>query len=82
LKFGVEGFEMKYWVLLSQFELLKNYVPLAQLAEECGYAGVLIPDHVVFPVSYETTHPIKHPTTPEDMFSRERKRSQGGIVRA
>jgi probable F420-dependent oxidoreductase len=59
---------MKYWVLLSQFELLQNYVPLAQLAEECGYAGVLIPDHVVFPVSYETTHPIKHPTTPEDMF--------------
>lgn len=59
---------MKYWIMLSQFEQLEHYVPLAQLVEECGYAGVLIPDHVVFPVVYDTRHPIGHPTSPEDLF--------------
>jgi probable F420-dependent oxidoreductase len=59
---------MKYWIMLSQFEELEHYAPLAKLVEECGYAGILIPDHCVFPVEYDTQHPLKHPTTPEDKF--------------
>jgi probable F420-dependent oxidoreductase len=59
---------MKYWIMLSQFEQLENYVPLAQLVEECGYAGVLIPDHLVLPAHFDTRHPIGHPTDPEDIW--------------
>lgn len=59
---------MKYWIMLSQWELLANYVPLAQMVEECGFAGVLIPDHLVLPAHYDTEHPLKHPTDPEDLW--------------
>ena len=59
---------MKYWIMLSQWEQLANYVPLAQMAEECGYAGVLIPDHLVLPAHYDTEHPLKHPTNSEDLW--------------
>lgn len=59
---------MKYWIMLSQWEQLRNYVPLALMAEECGYAGVLVPDHLVLPAHYDTEHPLKHPTDPEDLW--------------
>jgi probable F420-dependent oxidoreductase len=59
---------MKYWIMLSQVELVQNYAPLARLAEECGYSGILVPDHVVLPAIYDSQHPIKHPTNPEDIW--------------
>lgn len=38
------------------------------MVEQCGFAGVLLPDHVVFPAAADTAHPIGHPTRPEDVF--------------
>jgi len=39
---------MKYWVLLAQYEPVEHYLQLAQDAEQLGYEGLLLADHVVF----------------------------------
>ena len=59
---------MKYWVLLAQYEPIEHYLQLAQDAEQLGYEGLLLADHVVFPETFKTPHPLGHPTFSYDLF--------------
>ncbi|MFN8625792.1 MAG: TIGR03619 family F420-dependent LLM class oxidoreductase [Candidatus Binatia bacterium] len=59
---------MEYWVLLAQYEPVEDYLQLAQDAEQLGYEGLLLADHVVFPKTFTTPHPLGHPTLSNDLF--------------
>jgi probable F420-dependent oxidoreductase len=59
---------MKYWILLAQYEPIEDYIQLAQDAEQLGYEGILVADHVVFPETLTTPHPVGHPTFSYDLF--------------
>jgi probable F420-dependent oxidoreductase len=48
---------MKYWVSLVNTEEVDQFVAIAQKAEELGYEGVTVPDHLVYPVNIETPYP-------------------------
>ncbi|MEH6593553.1 MAG: TIGR03619 family F420-dependent LLM class oxidoreductase [Halioglobus sp.] len=48
---------MKYWISLVNTVEVGQYVAIAQKAEEMGYQGVTVPDHLVYPVNIETPYP-------------------------
>ncbi|MCU1346887.1 MAG: putative F420-dependent oxidoreductase, Rv2161c family protein, partial [Acidimicrobiia bacterium] len=47
---------MDVWLALSFFAP-EEMVPLAQLAEQCGYAGVALPDHLLWPQQSQSRYP-------------------------
>jgi alkanesulfonate monooxygenase SsuD/methylene tetrahydromethanopterin reductase-like flavin-dependent oxidoreductase (luciferase family) len=47
---------MDIWLALS-FLPPEDMVPLSRLAEECGYTGVVLPDHLVWPQNIESSYP-------------------------
>jgi probable F420-dependent oxidoreductase len=62
---------MRFWQALS-FTETEQLVPLAQAAEEAGFHGVLLSDHVVYPGRIDSTYPYapdgKPPFGPETEF--------------
>jgi len=47
---------MKFWLSLT-FEPLTDLLEHARVAEECGFEGVVLPDHIVLPLGPKTLHP-------------------------
>jgi len=58
---------MKYWLSLL-FEPAEQLVDLARLAEDLGFEGVVLPDHVVIQVGDRTPHPVGFPLQAETEF--------------
>ena len=56
---------MKYWLSLLMIRESDQLVEIAKIAEEVGFAGVAMADHLVMPTEIET----KYPYTPTgEMF--------------
>lgn len=48
---------MKYWISLVNTEEVDQFVAIAQKAEELGYEGITLPDHLTYPTKIETPYP-------------------------
>jgi probable F420-dependent oxidoreductase len=48
---------MKYWISLVNTVEVDQFVPLARKAEELGYEGITLPDHLAYPATIETPYP-------------------------
>jgi len=48
---------MKYWVSLVNTEEVDQFVDIAKKAEELGYEGITVPDHLIYPTQIETKYP-------------------------
>jgi probable F420-dependent oxidoreductase len=48
---------MKYWISLVTTMEVDQYVEIARLAEEVGFEGVTVPDHLVIPTKVQTPYP-------------------------
>jgi len=48
---------MKYWISLVNSVEVDQFVAIAQQAEELGYEGITVPDHLVYPANIETPYP-------------------------
>ncbi|MCP5056226.1 MAG: LLM class F420-dependent oxidoreductase [bacterium] len=54
---------MKFWQVLS-FTEPDQLIPLAQAAEEAGFHGVMLSDHLFFPGTLESRYPYSEDGTP------------------
>lgn len=54
---------MKFWQALS-FEAPEQLVPLAQCAEQAGFSGVLLADHLFFPGCLQSKYPYTEDGAP------------------
>lgn len=48
---------MKYWISLVNTIEVDQFIAIAQKAEELGYEGITVPDHLVYPTKIETPYP-------------------------
>ncbi len=48
---------MKYWISLVNTEEVDQFVEIAQYAEELGYEGITVADHLIMPTEIETPYP-------------------------
>lgn len=48
---------MKYWISLVNTEEVDQFVAIAQKAEQLGYEGITLPDHLTYPTKIETPYP-------------------------
>jgi len=48
---------MKYWISLVNTEEVDQFISIAQKAEELGFEGITVPDHLVYPATVETPYP-------------------------
>lgn len=48
---------MKYWISLVNTEEVDQFIAIAQKAEELGYEGITVPDHLVYPAKISTPYP-------------------------
>lgn len=48
---------MKYWLVLMAVAELDQLVELSQHAEQCGFHGVTVADHLVMPTKFSTKYP-------------------------
>ncbi len=48
---------MKYWISLVNTTEVDQFIPLARKAEELGYEGITVPDHLAYPAKIETPYP-------------------------
>jgi probable F420-dependent oxidoreductase len=48
---------MKYWISLVTTMEVDQYVEIARFAEQVGFEGVTVPDHLVVPTKVETPYP-------------------------
>ena len=48
---------MKYWISLVNTEEVDQFIAIAQKAEELGYEGITVPDHLVYPTKIDTPYP-------------------------
>ena len=58
---------MRFWLSLN-FEPVEQLLDLARGAEEFGFEGVVLPDHIVVPAGDTTPHPSGYPLQPEEAF--------------
>jgi probable F420-dependent oxidoreductase len=58
---------VRFWLSLN-FEPLDQLLDLARMAEELGYEGVVLPDHIAVPSGDTTPHPTGYPLQPEEEF--------------
>ena len=58
---------MKFWLSLL-FEPADQLVDHARVAEELGFEGVVLPDHIVVKEGERTPHPRGHPLQPDEVF--------------
>jgi len=59
---------MKFWLSLL-FEPLESLLDHARAAEELGYEGVVLPDHVVVKDGERTPHPSGYPLQADELFA-------------
>ena len=59
---------MKYWLSLM-FEPPSELTAYARLAEELGFEGVTLPDHVVIDEGSRTPHPSGYPLQADEIFT-------------
>lgn len=48
---------MKYWISLVNTVEVDQFVAIAQKAEELGYEGITVPDHLAYPAKIDTPYP-------------------------
>lgn len=48
---------MKFWVSLVNTVEVDQFIEIAKKAEELGYEGVTLPDHLVYPAKIDTPYP-------------------------
>jgi probable F420-dependent oxidoreductase len=48
---------MKYWISLVNTVEVDQFMDIARHAEELGYEGITVPDHLVYPKNIETPYP-------------------------
>ncbi len=48
---------MKYWISLVNTTEVNQFVDIAKKAEELGYDGIAVPDHLVYPTRIDTPYP-------------------------
>jgi len=48
---------LKYWISLVNTVEVDQFVAIAQKAEELGYEGINVPDHLVYPAEINTPYP-------------------------
>ncbi len=48
---------MKYWVSLVNTTEVDQFIDIARHAEELGYEGISVPDHLVYPTRIDTPYP-------------------------
>lgn len=48
---------MKYWISLVNTVEVDQFVEVARKAEELGYEGITLPDHLIYPANIETPYP-------------------------
>jgi probable F420-dependent oxidoreductase len=58
---------VRFWLSLN-FEPWDQLLDLARAAEDFGFEGVVLPDHVVVPAEDTTLHPSGYPLNPEEVF--------------
>jgi probable F420-dependent oxidoreductase len=58
---------VRFWLSLN-FEPWDELLDLARMAEELGYEGVVLPDHIAVPTGDTTPHPTGYPLQPEEEF--------------
>jgi probable F420-dependent oxidoreductase len=58
---------MRFWLSLN-FERSEDLVEHARAAEQLGYEGVLLPDHIVVPTGAFTPHPAGYPLKANEPF--------------
>jgi probable F420-dependent oxidoreductase len=58
---------VRFWLSLN-FEPWEQLLDLARLAEEVGFEGVVLPDHIVIPSGELTPHPSGYPLKPDEPF--------------
>lgn len=59
---------MRYWLSLN-FEPWSTLLEHARMAEDLGFDGVVLPDHVVLPTGEVTPHPTGYPLAPDAPFT-------------
>ncbi len=48
---------MKYWVSLVNTTEVDQFIDIAKKAEELGYEGIAVPDHLIYPTDRKTPYP-------------------------
>ena len=55
---------MKFWQSIS-FSEIEQYVEIAKIAEEVGFEGAFLSDHLVFPDRFESRYPYSEDGKPD-----------------
>lgn len=59
---------MRYWLPLM-FDPVEQFLDIARVADECGFEGLCLADHVVIPERFASVHPSgENPFTPTSDF--------------
>jgi probable F420-dependent oxidoreductase len=59
---------MRFWLPLM-FEPIDQFHEVARLAEEVGFEGIALADHIAVPEGFQSVHPSgENPFTPESLF--------------
>jgi probable F420-dependent oxidoreductase len=58
---------VRFWLSLN-FEPSDQLLELARAAEDFGFEGVVLPDHIVVPADDTTLHPSGYPLKPDEPF--------------
>jgi len=48
---------MKHWIALANVPEIDQYIEIARFAEELGFYGITVPDHLVMPAHAQTPYP-------------------------
>jgi|SRR5690625_398674 len=48
---------MKFWISLVNTVEIDQFIDIARKAEELGYEGITVPDHLVYPAQIDTPYP-------------------------
>lgn len=48
---------MKYWISLVNTVEVEQFVEIAKKAEELGFEGITVPDHLIYPANIKTPYP-------------------------
>lgn len=48
---------MKYWISLVNTTEVDQFIDIAKKAEELGYEGISVPDHLIYPTNIDTPYP-------------------------
>ncbi len=48
---------MKYWISLVNTTEVDQFIDIAKKAEELGYEGITVPDHLIYPTQFDAPYP-------------------------